>query len=79
MIFQLAYTHRVGGPGVSFGFETPQIIQELLMTLLTFRKVITSDRIMSMIGKSRSDRIESVTKVRHNEQRTDTNVRTWIF
>ena len=37
-ILKLDYTHRVGGPGVSFGFETPQTIQELLMTLLTFRK-----------------------------------------
>ena len=35
-----------------------------------------------MIGKSRSDRIESVTKVRHRQQtdrQTNTNVRTWIF
>ena len=30
---------------------------------LRFEKVITSDRIMSMISNSRSDRIESVTKV----------------
>ena len=68
----LAYTHRVGGPGVSFGFETHQTIQELQMTLLMFRKVITSDRIISMIAKSRSDRIESVTKVTDRIKQTRT-------
>ena len=45
---------------------------------LRFEKVITSDRIMSMISKSRSDRIESVTKVTDTEDRRHRNVRTLI-
>ena len=45
---------------------------------LRFEKVITSDRIMSMISKSRSDRIESVTKVTQTEDTEKTQERTHI-